>query len=46
MQAFSTGKHAIAADIKEQKKKKTIYTAELPFPFVKTRLLVVKKREV
>jgi len=46
MQAFSEGKSSIAENLSEQKKKKTIYTSETAFPFVKNRLIVTVKREI
>jgi hypothetical protein len=33
-------------DFKEQMKRKTILTTELPFPYVKKRILVKEKKEV
>ncbi|KAH3766773.1 DOCK family protein [Pelomyxa schiedti] len=44
MQSFSDGKRNV--ELHEQKKKKIIYSAELPFPFVKNRLAIKMKREI
>eukprot|EP00727_Mastigamoeba_balamuthi_P006631 m51a1_g2589 hypothetical protein (1913) ;mRNA; r:418345-424701 len=44
-QAFSEGKKQQTESLKEQKKKKSILTTELAFPFVKNRLRVISRKE-
>ncbi len=36
----------LQGDFKEQCKRKTILTTELPFPYIKKRIVVVSKTEV
>ncbi|EAL73033.1 DOCK family protein [Dictyostelium discoideum AX4] len=43
---FSTEGKAIQDDMSKQQKKKTIFSVELAFPYVKNRLEVVSKREI
>ena len=44
--AFSDGPKAITESIKDQKKKKTIFTVERSFPFVLNRLAIISEESV
>jgi hypothetical protein len=45
-QGFTEGGKAQTEDLSQQKKKKTLFTTQLPLPYVKTRVEVVKKEVV
>ncbi len=44
--AYSAGPKAHTDDLSKQQKKKVIFTVELSFPYIKSRIEVLRKREV
>jgi dedicator of cytokinesis protein 6/7/8 len=44
--AYASGPKQQTEDLSKQQKKKTIFTTELAFPYVKTRLEITSKRDV